>query len=197
MDDVGASPSSSTEPDYSRVPAEWLEDPKPPTAAELTLKHHAEASLLTALRARYHGLDPRDVGLAADGRVRIWHNGRRILLDRDEANRLAQTAPDEQADRDLRRATWTWLRNAETANGLPRYREVRAFLLRAAHGRAPRAACNTRSRGSRRGTRASSSSSDDPGGDPEPPGLRLWRHPRWGAATPNLLRLLLEHGGPR
>lgn len=42
-------------------------------------------------------------------------------------------------------------------------------------GHAPRAATNTRTRGSRRGSRASSSSSDDPGGEADPPsrGRRL------------------------
>lgn len=56
-----------------------------------------------------------------------------------------------------------------------------------------------RRRGSRRGSATSSRGSpggDDPGesGDPEPPGLRLWRHPYWGSCTPNLLHVLVEAG---
>src|SRR3954468_22331341 len=64
-------------------------------------------------------------------------------------------------------------------------------------GRAPRMATNTRVHGSRRGTRAESSSSDDPG-DPEHPWLRrtdraplIWR---LSAARSRFLELV-ERGG--
>lgn len=61
-------------------------------------------------------------------------------------------------------------------------------------GRAPRAATNARSRGSRRvASRSSggSDSGDSDDGEPEPPELRFWRHPTFGRVTPNLYRLLL------
>lgn len=62
-------------------------------------------------------------------------------------------------------------------------------------GRAARAKTNQSTRGSRRGS-SSASSGTDPGdgdSDPEPPpGLSLWRHPRLGRCTPNLLRVLLR-----
>ena len=41
----------------------------------------------------------------------------------------------------------------------------------------------------------SSAASGDSGSDsdsPPPPRLSLWRHPRWGAVTPDLLRILLD-----
>jgi hypothetical protein len=58
--------------------------------------------------------------------------------------------------------------------------------------RQPRPSSARRS-GSRR-TTARARSPDDPPGDPEPPGLKLWWHPRWGRVTPNLLRLLRGSG---
>jgi len=54
------------------------------------------------------------------------------------------------------------------------------------HRRASRGSA-ARHRGSRRG--ASRGDPDD--GESEPPGLRLWRHPRYGRVTPNLLKLLV------
>lgn len=48
----------------------------------------------------------------------------------------------------------------------------------------------------RRTSSSSRTSSADPGGadsdPPPPPRLSLWRHPRWGAVTPELLRILLD-----
>jgi len=63
-------------------------------------------------------------------------------------------------------------------------------------GRAPRLRTNHRTRGSARSTRAGPSSSDDPPdeSDSEPPRLRLWRHPRFGSCSPNLLRVIVEAG---
>lgn len=66
-------------------------------------------------------------------------------------------------------------------------------------GRAPRRPGNAHHRGSRRiASRSagggSSGSRGDPDDDPEPPRLRLWRHPKWGACSPNLLKLLIREG---
>jgi hypothetical protein len=62
---------------------------------------------------------------------------------------------------------------------------------------AARRRTGTRARGRRaapaRRTSASRGSPDgDDGSGPPPPELRLWRHPRFGSATPNLLRLLVR-----
>lgn len=60
--------------------------------------------------------------------------------------------------------------------------------------RSSRGAAPGRRQGTRRvagGSRAGPS--DDPG-ESEPPGLRLWRHPKWGATSPDLLRILLREG---
>lgn len=62
---------------------------------------------------------------------------------------------------------------------------------------ASRRRTGTRSRGrraapSRRITATRGSPSDDDGPSPPPPGLKLWRHPHFGAVSPNMLRLLLE-----
>jgi hypothetical protein len=60
----------------------------------------------------------------------------------------------------------------------------------------PRGAQRQSSRPRARRTAASSSSSSaDPGDDgpgEPPPELRLWWHPRFGSASPNLLRLLVR-----
>lgn len=60
----------------------------------------------------------------------------------------------------------------------------------------PRAAQRQNRPRARRSSASSTTSSADPGGDPpdspEPPRLTLWRHPRFGSATPNLLRLLVR-----
>jgi hypothetical protein len=61
----------------------------------------------------------------------------------------------------------------------------------------PRGAQRQASRPRARRTSSSSrTSSCDPGSDgeppPPPPRLTLWRHPRFGSATPNLLRLLVR-----
>lgn len=74
--------------------------------------------------------------------------------------------------------------------GTPRRRATTAVAVRHRRASAP---APVRSRGSRRGTaatRAGPSADDD--GESEPPGLILWRHPKWGATSPNLLRLLLR-----
>jgi hypothetical protein len=66
---------------------------------------------------------------------------------------LAELKPHELARFEL----WLRTRTRTQPPTRPRSRPV--------SGRAPREAANTRSRGSRRGVRASASSSDDPGGD--------------------------------
>jgi hypothetical protein len=53
----------------------------------------------------------------------------------------------------------------------------------------------TGARPARRAAASSSTSGSDPGDDPPgepPPRLTLWRHPRFGSATPNLLRRLVR-----
>lgn len=50
----------------------------------------------------------------------------------------------------------------------------------------------TRVRGSRRRCTGSSGRSPDDDGEAEPPGLMLWRHPRWGLCSPPLLRALVR-----
>lgn len=61
---------------------------------------------------------------------------------------------------------------------------------------AARRRTGTRARGRRAApARRTSASRGSPDGDPdssEPPRLTLWRHPRFGSATPNLLRLLVR-----
>jgi hypothetical protein len=47
----------------------------------------------------------------------------------------------------------------------------------------------SRASATRSSARSGDSGSDD--GEPEPPRLRLWRHERFGACSPSLLRLLL------
>lgn len=75
-------------------------------------------------------------------------------------------------------------------------RECRAELRRISTvtrtaGRTPRKAA-ARTRGSRRQTASTSSRGDPDDGEPEPPGLKLWRHPDLGPVTPALYRLLLR-----
>jgi hypothetical protein len=63
---------------------------------------------------------------------------------------------------------------------------TRPALHGSRHRRAP-SRRPTHRRGSRR-----SASSDPDDGDPEPPGLRLWRHTRFGSCSPGMLRVLIE-----
>jgi hypothetical protein len=56
----------------------------------------------------------------------------------------------------------------------------------------PRAAQRQNRPRARRTAASSPTSSSDPPDSPEPPRLTLWRHPRFGSATPNLLRLLVR-----
>jgi hypothetical protein len=118
--------------------------------------------------------------------------------DRSELRRLARARLEGQLQRQIvsdvrthgepaRRHYATMSRRARKALGL-------TSLLRAPcggrHRRAP-GTRPTRHRGSRRGAaaRAGPSDLDD---EPAPPGLRLWRHPRFGSCSPGLLRLLLR-----
>jgi hypothetical protein len=59
----------------------------------------------------------------------------------------------------------------------------------------PRAAQRQNRPRARRSSASSTTSSADPGDDgsePPPPQPRLWRHPRFGLCSPNLLRLLVR-----
>ena len=109
------------------------------------------------------------------------------------------------------RTFWTRLRKlgptpalVAEANAILRPRRLReANAARPGqHARRPRGSAPGQGRASRREHRAPSrrrstsasrgSPDSDDGPSPPPPELKLWRHPHYGAASPNLLRLLLE-----
>lgn len=90
------------------------------------------------------------------------------------------------------RPRWEQLRAAAWAGLDPR--RIPAPQMAGPRPRTRRSA-PVRTRGSRRTSSSSRSSGTDPGdpdGEPEPPGLGLWWHPRWGSCTPSLLRALLH-----
>jgi len=84
----------------------------------------------------------------------------------------------------IRAAKWAGL----SPHRIPTMRPARCATPR------QRRAAPVRTTGSRRTSSSSRTSSADPGdSDPEPPpGLALWRHPRWGRCSPSLLRALLR-----
>lgn len=98
----------------------------------------------------------------------------------------------------------SWRRRLDPAGGGLTWSELRwhpAARDRLA-GRVQRTPARSRPRGAMRQSRprarrtssSSRTSSCDPGDhdSSEPPRLTLWRHPRFGSATPNLLRLLVR-----
>jgi len=122
---------------------------------------------------------------------------------RDALADAAAEAPDHD-ERDVQEAVRVVTADANlsaraslTATGAVVKAPPTAPLIYRRRGRDCRVATNTRTRGSRRTTSRSAgggSGGSDDDGESEPPRLRLWRHPRWGACNPGLLRVLIGAG---
>lgn len=124
-----------------------------------------------------------------------WHLERRAARQRGEdmARWLAvHPSPAREMSRVLRRIAVATQRNARAME--------RRLLAKCPTRRTTAMATSPRTarpRGSgrprvRRTAASSTTSSADPPGESEPAALTLWRHPRWGACTPSLLRVLVR-----